>query len=40
MVGSILAIEMKSKGRFKIIVPDIKDIMGDEYVKYKQKKNY
>ena len=31
MVGQLLATEMQSKGKFKIIVPDLKEIMGDEY---------
>jgi len=36
MVGQLLATEMQSKGKFKIIVPDLKDIMGDEYGKKKE----
>jgi hypothetical protein len=29
MVGSLLATEMKAKGRFKIIVPDLEDIRNE-----------
>ncbi len=31
MVGQLLANVIRSKGRFKLIIPDLKEIMGDEY---------
>ena len=35
MVGQMLATEMQSKGKFKIIVPDLKEIMGNDYERRK-----
>jgi len=31
MIGEYLALEMKSKGKFKVRVPNLKKIMGEDY---------
>ena len=31
MIGDLLALEMKSKGRFKVKVPKLKELMGEDY---------